>query len=1068
MAKSFKIATNEFIQQTLGGELNPNKTLKDPLKCPTYGELKEGVNFVYTDGTTLGIQWRGTVNGEDYTDEYDSNRCLAEIDIEKLNAHDFRIYTNSGLTETTMSADCMTTAEDISGKTRYEADRLNENFLYPTYSQSGDVKWHEFDDSNEQKTVTVNLSEHGSWTTYSENPDSTLYNAYMSNSSKGNANAYDLMVISIPTGFTDFTIRIRSYAETTYDYTIAGNIDAAIPNSNTVSDNLIKSTTSGNQKAGTAIGDYTIVEYTNIDSTKEHTIWVMYRKDGSTDSGDDRGYVLIPKSNDYVIKEGVGSLRTANVNHSRVVPISACTLTYSGGDGKPIHERWDTGSTKYTLSGNYKGLTSQNDVTISQSGETYGYYADSAHTQWVSANTLDDSHNSPWYTSGKYGYYLENSSLENFYSNLQKQYGWLNDFGDNSGTTNGRDEYNMDSTNYSSGTSLTWGGSTVGNIVNAKNDFDNNNNKIMGETISSAKTETYHMAFSNDMWYSGNTVPTEINDKHNFYWIFLDESVTHDVDFNCDAESQRLRGDKDTSNDNYSISYERTYFKPLHCYGKTSIDRMYKHGTTTYDKGTTSLNWLQGNYPKHFKRVVLQTVANIYPYDYYYSTEINKLKLNSHVIVLESQNNSTYSASTRVKATSGQSNTYTTSAQAYDKEYKFYPRFIMMSPEQYSADTTNSVFGQIVSGQELSYNEHQSGDTYDYNIKKDNNAIITKEKLNEPFVSYKGVFTQGTNCSTTWPSEIFYYPKIYHFEAKKDVTNGKCYYKLGIGVYITSIDNVKNLIEKTLTEDEWTNLSEHTGYTEDNTYGYLSNATQYQSGTANGISFTDESTQQGRDDYGYAYTSYTYTLTSNTTIDEYVSSPGTILKINYSDGNNIETQILESTGTTINVNTRIDTGKEISSIEYKAITNYEYAIYDTTGTSVSVKYATFSGLNFYAYDSTDDSDVPVYSIEKKDGITDFTGNTTVVNGKEYETGEIKLIDEISRELKVYLEKKTQYYFTYEIDTNTANKYNEYYEFIHYMITNYSYMKSINKDSYNKDTYWVSDAWDDNNKYVSFS
>ena len=1065
MAKSFKIATNEFIQQTLGGELKPNKTLTDPLKCPTYGELKEGVYFVYTDGTTLGIQWRGTVNGEDYTDEYDSNRCLAEIDIEKLNAHDFRIYTNSGLTQTAMSADCMTTAEDISGKTRYEADRLNENFIYPTYSQSGDVKWHEFDDSNEQKTVTVNLSEHGSWTTYSENPDSTLYNAYMSNSSHNIKDAYDLMVIGIPTGFTDFTIYIRSYAESSYDYTIAGNIDAAIPNSNTVSDNLIKSTTSGNQKAGTAIGDYTIVEYTNIDSTKEHTIWVMYRKDGSTDSGDDRGYVLIPKSNDYVIKEGVGSLKTTNVKHSRVVPISACTLTYSGGDGKPIHERWDTGGTEYTLSGKYNGLTSQNDVTISQSGETYGYYADSAHTQWISANTLSDYNNSPWYTSGKYGYYLENSSLENFYSNLQKQYGWLNDFGDNSGTTNGRDEYNMDSTNYSSGTSLTWGGSTVGNIVNAKNDFDNNNNKIMGETIASDKTETYHMAFSNDMWYSGNTVPTEINDKHNFYWIFLDESVTHNSSFYCYEESQRLRGDKDTSNENYNISYERTYFKPLHCYGKTSIDRMYKYGTTTYDKGTASLNWLQGKYPKHFKRVVLQTVAKIYPYDYYYSTEINKLKLNSHVIVLESQNNSTYSASTRVKATSGQSNTYTTSAQAYDKEYKFYPRFIMMSPEQYSADTTNSVFGQIVSGQELSYNEHQSGDTYDYNIRKDNNTIITKEKLNEPFVSYKGKFTQGTNCSSTWPYKTFYYPTFRHFEAKKDVTNGKCYYKLGIGEYITSIDNVKNLIEKTLTEDEWTNLSEHTGYTEDNTYGYLSNATQYQSGTANGISFTDESTQQGRDDYGYAYTSYTYTLTSNTTIDEYVSSPGTILKINYSDGNNIETQILESTGTTINVNTRIDTGKEISSIEYTAITNYEYAIYGVTSTTVSVKYATFTGLDFYAYDH-DGSDVPVYSIEKKDGVTDdtvSTGNTTSSGNKGYKTGEIDLIDEISRELKVYLEKKTQYYFTYEIDTNGYYQYNDYNEFIHDMITNYSYMRSINKDSY-----WVSDAWNDDKKYVSFS
>ena len=1064
MAKSFKIATNEFIQQTLGGQLKPNKTLKEPLKCPTYGELKKGVNFVYTDGTTLGIQWRGTVNGEDYTDEYDSDRCLAEIDIEKLSSHDFRIYTNSGLTETTMSADCMTTAEDISGKTRYEADRLNENFLYPTYSQTGDVKWHEFDDSNDQKTVTVNLSEHGSWTTYSENPDSTLYNAYMSDSSWRKNNAYDLMVIGIPTGFTEFTIYIRSYAESTYDYTIAGKIDAAIPNSNTVSNNLIKSTTSGNQKAGTAIGDYTEVDYTDIDSTKEHTIWVMYRKDGSTNSDDDRGYVLIPKSknNDYVIAEGVGSLKTTNVKHSRVVPISACTLTYSGGDGKPIHERWDIGGTKYTLSGKYKGLTSQNDVTISQSGETYGYYADKAHTQWVSANTLSDYYNSPWYSYGKYGYDLENSSLENFYSNLQKQYGWLNDFGDNSGTTNGRDEYNMDSTNYSSGTSLTWGGSTVGNIVNAQKDFNNNSNKIMGETISSAETKTYHMAFSNDMWYSGNTVPTEINDKHNFYWIFLDESVTHDAYFPCYQASQRLRGDEDTSNENYSISYERTYFKPLHCYGKTSIDRMYKYGTTTYDKGTASLNWLQGKYPKHFKRVVLQTVANIYPYDYYYSTEINKLKLNSHVIVLESQNNSTYSASTRVKATSGQSTTYTTSAQIYNNGYNFHPRFIMMSPEQYSADT-NGAFGQIVSGQELSYNENQSGDTYDYNIKKDNNTSIYKESSDTPFVSYYGVFTSGTTCSRTWPYRIFYYPMICRYKGKKEVDNGKCYYKLYREKSFTYIYKVKDLIENTLTEDEWTNLSEHTGYTDDNTYGELSNATQYQSGTANGISFTNESTQQGRDDYGKAYTSYTYILTSDTTIDEYVSSPGTILKINYEQGDPIETQVLESTGTTINVNTQIDTGRLISSIEYTAITNYEYAIYGVTSNYVSVKYATFKGLDFYAYDSDDDSDVPVYSIQKKDGINDYTGNTTSSGNKGYKTGEIDLIDEISRELKVYLKNKDGYGFTYEITTNGNYKYNDYYEFIHNMITNYNYMKSINEG-----TYWASDAWDDNKKFVSFS
>ena len=53
----------------------------------------------------------------------------------------------------------------------------------------------------------------------------------MSDGSKGKANAYDLMVIGIPTGFTDFTIYIRSYAEDSFDYTLAGKIDSDIPTS---------------------------------------------------------------------------------------------------------------------------------------------------------------------------------------------------------------------------------------------------------------------------------------------------------------------------------------------------------------------------------------------------------------------------------------------------------------------------------------------------------------------------------------------------------------------------------------------------------------------------------------------------------------------------------------------------------------------------------------------------------------------------------------------------------------------------------------------------------------------
>lgn len=1089
MAKSFKIATNEFINKTLGGKLKTaDKTLKDPLKCPTYDELKKGVNFVYTDGTTLGIQWRGTVNGEDYTGEYDSDRCLAEIDIEKLNSHDFKIYTNSGHTKTSMSADCMTTAEDISGKTRYEADRLNENFIYPVYSQSGDVKWHEYDDSDEnvkQKTVTVNLSQHGSWTTYSTNPDSTSYNAYMSTTHANNG--YDVMTISLSTGFTDFTIYIRSYAEAGYDFTIAGQIDSSIPTSNKDTGNS-KANTSNSQTVGTDRYSYTEVEYTNIDSSKEHTIWVMYSKDGSSNSGDDRGYVLIPKSqnNDYIIKEGkgIGDLNVASITHSGAVPTSSCTFTYKNEKGNvdTIKERWDVSSKNYTLTGIYKGLTA-NTVNITQSGETYGYYADSAHTQWVSANTLYS--NSQWRSNSVYDAYLgDNYWQNNFYGALQKQYGWLNDFGDNSGTINGRDEYNIDTINYSSGTTLTWGGKIEVNVNNAQEDFDNNNSDIMGETIPSADTNnnTYHMAFSNDMWYSGTTLPTTTDNKHDFYWIFLDEHVVHDFGKNCSEYSQSLRGDDNTTNKNYSINYYRRYFKPLHCYGKTSIDRMYKYGTTTYDKGVTNLKWLQGNYPKHFKRAVLLTRAQINPYDTtYFTTEINKLKLNSHVIMIEQQNDGTYSASTKVKAING-SNNYSTEASTSNESYSFHPRFIMMSPEQYSADT-NGVFGQIVSGQELSYNEHISGDSYDYNIKKDNPNNITKESTGTPFVSYKGTFTGEIKCNICWPHEKYIIPKIYHITYKKRTVYDKIYYVAEynyIGYYdYCNLAQFKDLKENTLTGDVWTNLTAHTGYKSYNiTNGNYSrsfiesNATQYHSGTTNSISFTNESIMEEeyeyRDSEGHSHniSSYTYTLTSNTTINEYITSPGTILKINYSTGQNIETEIVGNTGMTINVNTRIDTGRAITSIEYTAITNYEYVINDTNPYEVSVKFATFTGLNFDAYDPADSNDVPYYTIGNKDGVDDntkYTGSTTSLGDKSYKTGDIDLIDETDRTLKVYLKNRDDIYFEFQIEKNEYQNYEDYGEFIENLHDD-TYMQSINSSN----NYWVTKAWkSDNTKYVTF-
>jgi hypothetical protein len=100
-------------------------------------------------------------------------------------------------------------------------------------------------------------------------------------------------------GYSKFTIYIRSYAESSYDYTVAFNLDTYTPSKPLTSNpssstSGVKAHTSGKQNSGTAIGSYTKVEYTGIDN-KEHYICVAYRKDSSVNSSDDRGYVLIEK-----------------------------------------------------------------------------------------------------------------------------------------------------------------------------------------------------------------------------------------------------------------------------------------------------------------------------------------------------------------------------------------------------------------------------------------------------------------------------------------------------------------------------------------------------------------------------------------------------------------------------------------------------------------------------------------------------------------------------------------------------------------------------------------------------
>ena len=115
------------------------------------------------------------------------------------------------------------------------------------------------------------------------------------NKNKGKHSSYSTMTIRI-NGYENFSFYIRSYAESSYDYVMVSQLDTQISSNTSYSNTtLVKAHTRGNQQYGTALSNYKLVEFTGIDGG-EHRITVVYRKDGSSASGDDKGYILIPKN----------------------------------------------------------------------------------------------------------------------------------------------------------------------------------------------------------------------------------------------------------------------------------------------------------------------------------------------------------------------------------------------------------------------------------------------------------------------------------------------------------------------------------------------------------------------------------------------------------------------------------------------------------------------------------------------------------------------------------------------------------------------------------------------------
>lgn len=140
------------------------------------------------------------------------------------------------------------------------------------------------------------------WVDIGSNPDSANYYGYQSNN-EGQASTLATMSITV-CGYDEFTVYIRSYAEASYDYVVVTKIGTSVytnySDASSSASGVKAHTNNSYNVSTTSISSYNAVTFTTADGLTAddtpHTFYIQFRKDGSRNNNDDRGYVLIPKS----------------------------------------------------------------------------------------------------------------------------------------------------------------------------------------------------------------------------------------------------------------------------------------------------------------------------------------------------------------------------------------------------------------------------------------------------------------------------------------------------------------------------------------------------------------------------------------------------------------------------------------------------------------------------------------------------------------------------------------------------------------------------------------------------
>ena len=135
------------------------------------------------------------------------------------------------------------------------------------------------------------------WVISTKNPDKTNMICFESDI-EGQHNHIDKTIIHFRGNWDeDFYAYIRSYAESTWDFMVAGQINSTLPTSSgSYSGSSISNIagaanwTRGEQNSGETISSYKSLQYHTVSNDK---IEFVYRKDSSSNIGDDKGYLAV-------------------------------------------------------------------------------------------------------------------------------------------------------------------------------------------------------------------------------------------------------------------------------------------------------------------------------------------------------------------------------------------------------------------------------------------------------------------------------------------------------------------------------------------------------------------------------------------------------------------------------------------------------------------------------------------------------------------------------------------------------------------------------------------------------